>query len=567
MKNPEKPFDELSVDSDKNVYYSYKMKNMYKDGKAISEFIRIDKNLKRTNFVIYDIINDYEMSPAGDIWVLSGNKTLIHLDKKCKELGRITLTYGRDISIAPSGSVYVLDDNKVKLVYKNKLYIKYTLNLVYPYHEFHMIGEDNLVALNENSFEFINDKDKEVIVSDAAVKFCPYAVVDNKDNITILSINNTYQKDKNLKMYRIGKSGISFHNLSIDPGNYNMAIGYDGSIYIPLINNDKSEVTIYRIRSDYKVEKYVTLNTINFIGMQMDSKKNLYVLTNQSIFKVSPTKKIQGNDITEEKGGYSSTIRGFIKDKYNNLYIKYSKMNSDYRSQYSLLKINNNLDVKQIKLSSSDIYADLVFVTSKNEIAMINSDKKKVNQMYLLDLNGNVQRDTSYDGVSYYTPGLLSQIERIWKAFDGTIFYQRYREITKKTVSGEIWVADQAMADSYGTLYCTDYSNLYIYDTLLPKISSTNPAKGQNKIPLTNEITLHLSEPVRKGSDFSGISLSFNGSKVSVSCTLVENSIVITPKAKLKSKIKYTVNIPEKAVRDVAGNTLPDEYTYTFTTQ
>jgi hypothetical protein len=568
-------YDNLSCDTDKNVYFSYSVGNgieIYGDGKGnkskiFSGLIKVDKNLKQTSLNIYGALDDYEVGPTGDIWILSGKKTLIHFDKKGKKLATIALTNGKDITIDPNGSIYVLDDNTVKLVYKDKLYTKYTLNSTYD--ALNMTGKNSFIAIAENAFEMMNGDSKEVIISDAAVKYDPYVVKDNKGTITILSKNINTQSDTDLKVYQIGSSGITFHNIIADLGNYKKALGYDSTIYIP--HTDNYDTTINLLKSDMSIEKFITVYTaFPLIEMQMDSKKNLYLLTSGNLFKISPAKKVQAVDVIDKIGGYKSSILGLIKDKYNNLYVKYLKLNPySIHQSYGLIKINDNMNIKSVKITTGDNYADLIFITSKNEIAMINAEATEGNQMYIIDSNGEPVKDSSYDGKSYYTPGSVNKLEGIWRCSDGTYFYKRYLQLYKKTETDEIWIdsIDQVLGDANGGLFYTDYSNVYIYDKQLPKITFISPAYNQNKVSPTSKIALQLSEPVKKDKDFSNISLSVNGSKASVTCTLTNNKIVITPKTKLKSKVKYTVIIPAKAVRDVAGNTLSSSYSYTFTTQ
>jgi hypothetical protein len=432
-----------------------------------------------------------------------------------------------------------------------------------------MINKDNVVAYNENTFELVNGSVKEVIVSDSSIKTKSYMVKDNKGNITIFSKNPSSQKDTNIKVYRIGSSGITFKDLYEDIGDYKRAVGYENTIYIPR-NNDDGSVTINILKSNNVIEKYVTLHTfLPILEMQVDSKKNLYILTNQTLFKISPTKKVQVVDLTDEKGGYQNYMAGMLKDKYNNLYVKYGKMDAYGIHAYSLLKVNDILDIKQMKLTSGDIYVDILFETSQNEIAMVKTDLKNGNKMYRINSKGVPVKDTAYNGKMYYNPDGPNNLEKIWKASDGTLFYERGDILIKKTSTKEIGLAviDQVQADLYGTIYYTDFNNLYVYDKRLPKITTTNPAKYQSRVSLTSKITIGLSEPVIKSSDFKNISLSVNGTKVSVSSTLVNNKIVITPKAKLKSKTKYTVKIPAKAIKDIGSNTLSGEYIYTFITQ
>lgn len=568
----------LSADTNKNVYYTYSAGSVNgtttyvdRDGtksKVISYVFRVDQKLKQKGFEVYGTLTDYAVSPNGDVWILSGSKKLIHFDKNAKKIATIALTSGKDVSIEPSGAVYVIDNNIVKLVSKGKLYTKFTLDSSHRFHELYMFSKDELITANENFFEMIRTTGRETVASDAAVKYRPRIVKDNKGNITIISKNTYTQEDIDLKLYQLGASGITYHNINKDLGDHTKAIGYDGEIYIPDIKGDK--ITINRIKNDMTTEKYAeVIAFLPLIDMQMDGKKNLYLLDNQTVYKLSPNKKLQAIDITTLKGGYSSQATEFIKDKYGNMYVKYFNTQLPGNKDYGLLEVNDLLKIKQVKVTSKESQVNLVFVTSKNEIAMIKQDEKGNNQMYLLDEKGKPVVNTSYDGTSYYNPGVISQIERIFKTADGSIFYDGYLDLRKKTKTKElfVWPIEQVVDNNSGTLFYTDYFNVYVYDKQLPKVSSASPGTNQIKVPVTGKVTLQLSEPVMKNDAFKNISL-FNGAtKVPINAILADNKVVISPKAKLKPKTKYTVKIPSKAIKDIAGNTLSGDYTLTFTTQ
>lgn len=571
----------LSHDNENNVYFtytggSYTGRRTFIDAqgnssKVLTTLFKVDKELKKTSFDIYGPVDDYKIGPKGDVWVLSGNKTLLHMSKKGKKLAQISLTDGKAISIDSKGAVYILDDNKIKLVSNYKLSTKITMDSAYRYHKVSLFSGDNLVTYNENSFESIYGSSKEIISSDSAVKYRPHVIKDNIGNITVFSRNIYTQQDVNTKLYRIGSTGISFHDIYMNLGEYNKAIAYDGAIYIPRVDDEKRVITINLLKSDLTVEKFIDLNVDyrTFVGMQMDTKKNLYVLTNQSLYKISPNKKVQQVDITVKKGGYQSIANSIIKDRYNNLYINCIKLGYNTNEhEYRLLKINDILDIKEVKLGSQNT-ADLTFVTAKNIIAMIKADKVNGNKMYTIDEKGNAIINSSYNGKAYYTPGLVLQLQRIWKASDGTVFHQKLGQLLQVKSKKEVWFADieQVIEGTDGSIFYTDFFNLHVYDIQLPKIASNTPTRNQSKVPVTTKVTLKLSEPVMIGSEFKNITLTINNTKVAATYTLTNNNIVITPKAKLKAKTKYTVKIPAKAIKDIAGNSLASDYTYTFTTQ
>lgn len=102
-------------------------------------------------------------------------------------------------------------------------------------------------------------------------------------------------------------------------------------------------------------------------------------------------------------------------------------------------------------------------------------------------------------------------------------------------------------------------------DTKAPMITKTSPIDFGSDIMIESSIVIRFSEAIKKGKNFTKISIKEAETK-SISYTYVveDNLLIITPKADLKYDTSYKVTIPGSAVTDKAGNNLKEAYSFHF---
>jgi subtilisin family serine protease/methionine-rich copper-binding protein CopC len=103
-------------------------------------------------------------------------------------------------------------------------------------------------------------------------------------------------------------------------------------------------------------------------------------------------------------------------------------------------------------------------------------------------------------------------------------------------------------------------------ETVPPTLISSSPANFATGVSLTSQITLRFSEKIEIA-DASLISIKNGSVNVGFTSNVVNGSeVVLTPSTKLLARTTYTVTVGIGAVRDIAGNTNKNSYTFSFTT-
>jgi hypothetical protein len=128
--------------------------------------------------------------------------------------------------------------------------------------------------------------------------------------------------------------------------------------------------------------------------------------------------------------------------------------------------------------------------------------------------------------------------------------------------------------DSSGNVFVSTYNSIYKFgadNDAVPKVSDTKPASGKTGVRRDTNLTVTFSEQM----DWSRLSYSAvrvvkasTGERVSindVSCDNPCNTVTIDPYSRLARETKYRAIITTEA-KDLAGNALTKNYTWTFTT-
>ena len=113
------------------------------------------------------------------------------------------------------------------------------------------------------------------------------------------------------------------------------------------------------------------------------------------------------------------------------------------------------------------------------------------------------------------------------------------------------------------------YTENYLIDTDPLTVISTDPSGGATGVPVDKTITVTFSETVQQGANFNSISLKDNnGNPIAADISTNDNDRVlyIKPNGNLAYSTEFTVIIPAGAVKDMAGNPLSSNNSFSFTT-
>ncbi len=98
-------------------------------------------------------------------------------------------------------------------------------------------------------------------------------------------------------------------------------------------------------------------------------------------------------------------------------------------------------------------------------------------------------------------------------------------------------------------------------------VDCISPAPNEKQVELQNPVTVTFGTNIKKGSEFSGVSLkdaSLN--PVEITAELKDNTMTVTPKGNMAKGTQYTLTIPTDAVSDSYSHKMEKPYILTFST-
>ncbi len=124
-------------------------------------------------------------------------------------------------------------------------------------------------------------------------------------------------------------------------------------------------------------------------------------------------------------------------------------------------------------------------------------------------------------------------------------------------------LAGNAMSNSYIWSFTTGIA----IDTTLPIVTATTPAVGATNVALNIAPSVTFSEPVDPTTITFTLTFTLNGVVTKLPCTMSYSGVtsIFTPSSKLKKNVMYTATV-SAGVNDLAGNAMPSDYVWFFTT-
>lgn len=109
------------------------------------------------------------------------------------------------------------------------------------------------------------------------------------------------------------------------------------------------------------------------------------------------------------------------------------------------------------------------------------------------------------------------------------------------------------------------FTTAAVPDTTPPTVSSHTPASGQSGVAAGSAVAMAFSEPMDAASVAAGFALSSGGTPVAGTLAYIGQAAVFTPAAALAPQTTYVATLRRTAT-DLAGNGLPADYVWAFTT-
>ncbi|MEW6183577.1 MAG: Ig-like domain-containing protein [Bacillota bacterium] len=133
-----------------------------------------------------------------------------------------------------------------------------------------------------------------------------------------------------------------------------------------------------------------------------------------------------------------------------------------------------------------------------------------------------------------------------------------------------VYVPGGSVRDMAGNSLASDFTLNFTTeaDAAPPTVTATDPAANATGVPSDKTICVTFSENIQPGTSYDNIKITYGNNKtVSATKGINGNILTIDPVANLSYKTTYTVTVPAGAVKDMAGNALAADYTFSFTTR
>ncbi|MBI4734372.1 MAG: Ig-like domain-containing protein, partial [Rubrobacteridae bacterium] len=299
------------------------------------------------------------------------------------------------------------------------------------------------------------------------------------------------------------------------------------------------------------------------------------------------------DNATETQAARAGQHSAIAVDSSGNVHISYYESdNKDlwyaYKSgpSFSIRAVDNNGDVGQ--------YSSIA-VNSSNRAMISYYDATNANLKYAYqNSSGSWQTSTVNDTVNSGSVGLVSSIAcdsngrphisyldatnaKLRYAFLSGSSWQTLLVDSMSTSAGSTSIVldsqNQAHISYYDASNDTKYSGINI-----PLVTGTSPSSDASGAPVTGSINISFSKNIQTGRNWRGISLVdasvtylygqiVYGTTLSTTNTVSGNTVTLNHGLPLSYSTKYTVTVPQGAVKDSLGNENPAAFSFSFTTQ
>lgn len=281
------------------------------------------------------------------------------------------------------------------------------------------------------------------------------------------------------------------------------------------------------------------LNNLTYLDLGRNQISDISILSGLTNLEIIFLEDNQITDINALSGLTNLTFLWLEENQISNI------------SPLSGLAKLEDLDLWGNEITNISALANLTNLTSlwlgENQISDI-SPLNGLNNLEILDLKHNQIRDIS---------ALITNCQnRDIDHFDVNL-QNNFLELSE---GSQTWSDIQELIEN-GIMVA--YEPQYT----LPTVSTTDPTDNVTDVLVNKDITVTFSEDVQQGANYNNIKLEdANGNLIEVTKSISGNVLTINPMSDFAYGVNYEVYIPTKAVEDLNGNALADNYAFNFTT-
>jgi methionine-rich copper-binding protein CopC len=341
--------------------------------------------------------------------------------------------------------------------------------------------------------------------------------------------------------------------------------------YIEKYENLPSQVSLSSSLADYvdmPTFLYLLTKSLNYLDSGKTTSSIRVIDYNDP---TSPLETVKSGTLNKsEYLDIANSILYYMKSKgYAPGYRNSSLDNIPYQNLiYAYSKILNYYDLNGV-LPSSVSVKPLLWPDVKTTDPAENSTKIPISYPITITFDENIKAGANYSGIYLKNLASGSKIS-ITKTIVGNTLIINSNKLY--FTSYQVYLPEGAVKNSVSNSLISAYSFKFTTippDTAPPVVSKTSPTNNATGVSLTTPVTITFNENIVKSGNYSGIYLKniLTGAKVSITTSISGKILTIKQASSRLYNTTYQVCIPAGSVKDVYGNRLKNEYTFTFTTQ
>jgi Leucine-rich repeat (LRR) protein len=366
----------------------------------------------------------------------------------------------------------------------------------------------------------------------------------------------------------------SLISLDIENSNIKDLSGLENAINLQTLNLDNNQI------SDIScIENLKNLNELDLSNNLIHDITSLSELNNLSKLK------LRNNPLNDLSPLESLSSLIFLDLSHTNIY-NISFLNSLINIQelflydnhiYDISSISNLKNLKYLNLALNDIY-DISSLSGMNTITYLNLDVNNIYDISPLSSDLNLRNLSLYNNNIYDINSLssLTNLSKIDLGSNNISDILPFININKNgglKSGSEVDLRWNFLNLTEQNTYIETLNNKGINlnispqdDNISPKIMYTTPSTDANNVELNSSININFYAFIQKDVFFNNIYVKSNSGNFPINCSINGGTLIINPNSELKSNTTYTVKIPASSIKDLDGNSLKSDYTFTFTT-